>query len=191
MAKDGTWGDHVVLFAAANHFQTSIRIISSLDREIVVQPDHALADTNPLVLGHIHELHYVSLQPRQGKTFFPITNILGLFFGLVGIMFEEFIYIAISRKVVRKSVHATIPKGNMGYDQYMVPDTVSDEPAFVDFLYRLQSYVLSFFQISLKNSELKTTHNTFWGCRMYFIRQPSSKQLFISSRGHCKMMLIL
>ena len=85
MAKDGTWGDHVVLFAAANHFQTSIRIISHLDREIVVQPDHALADTNPLVLGHIHELHYVSLQPRQGKTFFPITNILGLFFGLVGL----------------------------------------------------------------------------------------------------------
>ena len=77
MAKDGTWGDHVVLFAAANHFQTPIRIISSLDHEIVVQPDHALADTNPLVLGHIHELHYVSLQPRQGKTFFPITNILG------------------------------------------------------------------------------------------------------------------
>ena len=68
MAKDSTWGDHVVLFAAANHFQTPIRIISSLDREILVQPDHALADTNPLVLGHIHELHYVSLQPRQGKT---------------------------------------------------------------------------------------------------------------------------
>ena len=29
---------------------------------------------------------------------------------------------AISRKVVRKNVHATIPKGNMGYDQYTVPD---------------------------------------------------------------------
>ena len=66
MAKDGTWGDHVVLFAAANHFQTAIRIISSLDREIVVHPEHAVADTIPLVLGHIHELHYVSLQPRKG-----------------------------------------------------------------------------------------------------------------------------
>ena len=31
-------------------------------------------------------------------------------------------YTAISRKVVRKNVHATIPKGNMGYDQYTVPD---------------------------------------------------------------------
>ena len=80
MAKDGTWGDHVVLFAAANHFQTPIRIISSLDRETVVQPDHAPANTNPLVLGHIHELHYVSLQPRQGKKFFAITNMLVFFF---------------------------------------------------------------------------------------------------------------
>ena len=88
MAKDGTWGDHVVLFAAANHFQTPIHIISSLDREIVVEPDHAPANTNPLMLGHIHEFHYVSLQPRQGKTFF----------WTCGIMFAEFnLYTYISR----------------------------------------------------------------------------------------------
>ena len=31
-------------------------------------------------------------------------------------------YTAISRKVVGRNVHATIPKGNMGYDQYTVPD---------------------------------------------------------------------
>ena len=43
-------------------------------------------------------------------------------------------YIAISRKVVRKNVQATIPKGNMGYDQYTVPDTVAVEPTFVAFL---------------------------------------------------------
>ena len=36
----------------------------------------------------------------------------------------QYSYTAISRKVVRKNVHATIPKGNMGYDQYTVPDTV-------------------------------------------------------------------
>ena len=41
---------------------------------------------------------------------------------------------AISRKVVGKHVHATIPKGNMGYDQYTVPDTVAVEPTFVAFL---------------------------------------------------------
>ena len=30
-------------------------------------------------------------------------------------------FTAISRKIVGKNVHATIPKGNMGYDQYSVP----------------------------------------------------------------------
>ena len=30
--------------------------------------------------------------------------------------------IAISRKVVGKNAQATIPKGNMGYDQYTVPE---------------------------------------------------------------------
>ena len=43
-------------------------------------------------------------------------------------------YTAISRKVVGKNVHATIPKGNMGYVQYTVPDTVAVEPTFVAFL---------------------------------------------------------
>ena len=45
-----------------------------------------------------------------------------------------FQYTAISRKVVEKYVPATIPKGNMGYDQYTVPDTVAVEPTFVTFL---------------------------------------------------------
>ena len=43
-------------------------------------------------------------------------------------------YTAISRKVVGKNVNATIPKGNMGYDQFTVPDTVASEPTFVIFL---------------------------------------------------------
>ena len=30
---------------------------------------------------------------------------------------------AISRKVVGRNVHPEIPKGNMGYDQYTVPDS--------------------------------------------------------------------
>ena len=38
------------------------------------------------------------------------------------------------KKGCRKNVHAIIPKGNMGCDQYTVPDTVAVEPAFVDFL---------------------------------------------------------
>ena len=40
----------------------------------------------------------------------------------------------ISRKVVGKNAQATIPKGNMGYDQYTVPEIVAVEPVFVAFL---------------------------------------------------------
>ena len=43
-------------------------------------------------------------------------------------------YTAISRNVVGKIVHAAIPKGKMGYDQYTVPDTEADEPTFAPFL---------------------------------------------------------
>ena len=35
--------------------------------------------------------------------------------------------------------------------------------------------LVPFFQISSKNSELKTTHNTFRDCRVHFFRQPFSK----------------
>ena len=38
------------------------------------------------------------------------------------------LYTATSRKVVGKNVQATIPKGSMGYDQYIVPYTVLVEP---------------------------------------------------------------
>lgn len=67
MAKVGTWGDQLILRAAANYYKTRIRIISSLGNELVIDPDHHVLNTNPLVLGHVHELHYVSLVPRQGK----------------------------------------------------------------------------------------------------------------------------
>ena len=69
------------------------------------------------------------------------------------------LYMAILRKVVGKNVHATIPKGNMGYDQYTVPDTVAVKPTFVAFIKYSETYVpwplkVPFFQISMKNSEL-------------------------------------
>ena len=43
------------------------------------------------------------------------------------------LHTAISRKVVGQNVHATIPKGNMGHEQYTVPETVAVEPTFVAF----------------------------------------------------------
>ena len=50
------------------------------------------------------------------------------------------IQLYISRKVVGKNVHATIPKGNMGYEQYTAPDTVAVEYTFASFLYHSQTY---------------------------------------------------
>ena len=58
--------------------------------------------------------------------------------------FDVTMYTAISRKVVRKIVHATIPKGDVGYDQYtvpVVPDTVAIESTFVAFLKHSQTDV--------------------------------------------------
>ena len=49
-------------------------------------------------------------------------------------LYNAELYTAISRKVVGKIVHATIAKGNMGYDQYTVPGTVAVEATLVPFL---------------------------------------------------------
>ena len=46
---------------------------------------------------------------------------------------------AISRKVVGKNVHATIPKGYMGYDQCIVPDDCSCRTYFCCFPLALQN----------------------------------------------------
>ena len=77
-------------------------------------------------------------------------------------------YTAISRKVVGKNVYPTIPKGNVGYDQYTVPDTVAVDGTYFSCFPNL-ALANSYFhglschssQISLKNSELKTTHSTY------------------------------
>ena len=57
--------------------------------------------------------------------------------------------------------------------------TVAVEPTFVAFLYHSQTHFhglsCQFFQISLKNSKLKTTHDAFRDCRVHFFRQPFSK----------------
>jgi len=38
------------------------------------------------------------------------------------------------KSLSEKNVHATIPKGNMGYNQFTVSDTLAVEPSFVAFL---------------------------------------------------------
>ena len=82
------------------------------------------------------------------------------------------LFTAVSRKVVGKNVHATIPKGTMGYNQYTVPWHCSFQTYFRCFPLALGNIrpwpLMPFFQISLKKSELKTTHNTFRDCRVHF-----------------------
>ena len=50
-----------------------------------------------------------------------------------GLLNDNSEFTAILSKVVGKTVHVTIPKGNMGYDQYTVPDIVAVENTFVAF----------------------------------------------------------
>ena len=97
---------------------------------------------------------------------------------------QALLYTSISRKVVGKNVHATTPKGNMGYDQYTVPNDCGCRTYFCCFPLILANIgpgpLVPFFQISLENRADKTTHNTFRDCRVHFFRQPFSKQLYPS-----------
>ena len=68
MMADGSWGDHVILHGAANCFQTCIHVISSLPHrhDLMICPEYDVTGSNRLVLGHVYELHYVSLILQKG-----------------------------------------------------------------------------------------------------------------------------
>lgn len=65
MRQDGTWGDNIMLQAAANYYRMPIKVITSLpgNRETLIIPvpvsDEDVVD--PLVLGHVPEYHYFRL----------------------------------------------------------------------------------------------------------------------------------
>jgi len=86
------------------------------------------------------------------------------------------------RLIVAKTVHAIIPNCNMGYDQYTCSWQFSCWTYFCCFPLALANIrpwpLMPFFEIYLKNSELRTTHNTFPDCCVHFFRQPFSKQLY-------------
>ena len=67
LSADGIWGDHLILHAAANCFETYIHVISSLSNDITISPTGVVDCSDQLVLGHVHEHHYVSLKPLPGK----------------------------------------------------------------------------------------------------------------------------
>ena len=52
--------------------------------------------------------------------------------------------------MLSKNMCATIPKGNMGYDQYAVPDTVAVERTFVAF--RTRKHLSMACRVILSNS---------------------------------------
>ena len=70
------------------------------------------------------------------------------------------LYTAISRKVVGKNVHATIPKGNMGYDRYNIPDDCSCRTYFCCFPLALaNTFSWPFMPILLNFFEEQRTQN--------------------------------
>ena len=74
----------------------------------------------------------------------------------------------------------TIPKDNMEYDQYTNPNDCSCRTYFCSFTWAPANTcpwpLVLFFQISLKNSAVKTTHSTFRDCCVHFFRQPFLKK---------------
>ena len=68
MVAVSIWGDQVVLCGAEtlNFFETRIHVISSLPHhhDVMICPEYDVTGSNRLELGHVHELHYVSLIPH-------------------------------------------------------------------------------------------------------------------------------
>ena len=68
MSKDRTWGDHIVLVALANALEKTIRVVTSHEGdcyEVVVEAENQQGA--PILLGHLSENHYVSLEPEADK----------------------------------------------------------------------------------------------------------------------------
>ena len=63
MSGDGFWGDHIVLVVLAHALSRTVVVVSSLvdSQNVVVEPDNHHGE--PILLGHLSEIHYVSLEP--------------------------------------------------------------------------------------------------------------------------------
>ena len=101
------------------------------------------------------------------------------------------LYTAISRKVVGKNVPATIPKGNMGYDQYIVPDDCSCRIYLWCFpLAHANRMSMSSSAIPSNFFEEKWTQNhpqcLLGLSRAHFFRQPFSKDVYSSFEKSCR-----
>lgn len=68
MGKDGTWGDNIMLQAAADCYERPIKVITSLphNEETLIMPVTVSAK-DPLVLGRAPKYQYVSLLPGDSS----------------------------------------------------------------------------------------------------------------------------
>ena len=69
MSEDRTWGDHIILVALANALAKTIRVVTSHEGdcyEVVVEANNQQGA--PILLGHLTENHYVSLEPVADQT---------------------------------------------------------------------------------------------------------------------------
>jgi len=69
MKRNGSWGDHMTLMAAAEIFNSEIWIISSVKFSPGIEPIINIVPTKKpakrtIRLAHYHELHYNSLHPK-------------------------------------------------------------------------------------------------------------------------------
>ena len=68
MSQSGNWGDHMMIFCLSRALQRSIHVISSKGKEYDVTISNGPL-SKAIVIGHLVELHYVSLRPRKFITF--------------------------------------------------------------------------------------------------------------------------
>lgn len=69
MAKDGTWGDHITLQAAADVLGVRILIVSSYQEECIIEilPHLEQPSVKTLYLSFWHEVHYGSIYPSGSR----------------------------------------------------------------------------------------------------------------------------
>ena len=97
-----------------------------------------------VLLWQIHELASVKLKPSVGSASKKPQSrkSSGKSTGKFCTGFSSLTRLQLFRgRLSEKNVHATSSKGNMGYAQYNVPDTVAVEPTFVAFLQHSKTYV--------------------------------------------------
>ena len=79
LSMDGTWGDYLTLIAAANVFSIRITVVSSIsDAPVtVIEPVETSRNIN-IYLGHLHELHCISLIPMEENRPEELCHICGM-----------------------------------------------------------------------------------------------------------------